>query len=323
MDTIHKALLISLLIISPIYFLSAKVAPPAKNPGIMDSYPAKKIATHSWAVFGPTGLPSPENKGFMNNPVFVITEKNVVVFDPGSSVHVGRALLKQIRKQTDKPISHVFNTHVHGDHWLGNQAFFEANPKIKIYAHPVMIEEAKGGEAEKWIANMEKLTQGISKGTKAVIPSIVLKDGQEIQIDDITIKTHLSKKAHTKTDAMFEIKQDKVLITGDNAFNLRMPRLDDGSYIGSMTELDKMLKLPVDIVVPGHGPAGGKEILTNFRNLLYTIYDTSKTLLDDDMESYEMKPVIVKKLEKYNTWNNFDGAIGKLISLAVLEAENE
>ncbi len=327
MNTIIKALFLSLFFISasftPLFANSANVTPPSKHDGIMDTYPAKKIAAHTWAVFGPTGLPSPENKGFMNNPVFVITQKNVIVFDPGSSVHVGRALLKQIRKQTDKPVTHVFNTHVHGDHWLGNEAFFEANPEVKIYAHPVMIEEAKAGEAENWIKVMENLTKGISKGTKAIIPAIALKDGEEIKVDDITIKTHLSKISHTKTDAMFEIVQDKVFISGDNAFNQRMPRLDDGSYVGSMAALDKALKLDIDIVVPGHGPAGGKEILSNFHDFLFTIYDTSKTLLDDDLESFEMKPIIVKKMEKYKNWDNFDGAMGKLISIAVLEAENE
>jgi hypothetical protein len=45
--------------------------------------------------------------------------------------------------------------------------------------------------------------------------------------------------------------------------------------------------------------------------------------MDDDMEAFEMKPIIVKKLEKFQEWDNFEGAIGKLISVAVLEAENE
>ncbi len=324
MNTFSKTLLISLFLFSSCFFtVSAKTAPSTVKAGIMDAYPAKKIAEHTWAVFGPTALPSPENKGFMNNPVFVVTEKNVLVFDPGSSVQIGRALLKQIRKQTDKPITHVFNTHVHGDHWLANQAFFEANPEVKIYAHPEMIKEAKDGEAQSWLATMDRLTKGATKGTKAVFPTNELKDGEEIKVDGITIKTHLTKIAHTKTDAMFEILPDKVFITGDNAFNQRMPRLDDGSYVGNMAALDRALGLDIDVVVPGHGPAGGKEVLTNFRNFLYTLYDTSKTLMDDDMEAFEMKPLIVKKLQKYKSWNNFDGAIGKLISIAVLEAENE
>jgi glyoxylase-like metal-dependent hydrolase (beta-lactamase superfamily II) len=122
---------------------------------------------------------------------------------------------------------------------------------------------------------------------------------------------------------MFEILEDKVLITGDNTFNEKMPRLDDGSFIGNMKAMDDALRLDVAVVVPGHGPAGGKEVLSGFRNFLNIIYDTSKTLRDEDMEAFEMKPVIVGKMKKFQKWESFDENIGKLISIAVLEAENE
>jgi len=291
--------------------------------GIMDKYDTIKIAEHTWGVFGSLTAPSVENKGFMNNPVFVITDKSVVVIDPGSSVQVGRALLEKIRQKTDKPVTHIFDSHVHGDHWLGNQAFFETYPDVKIYAHPEMIIEAKGGEADSWIARMERLTEGATTGTVATYPTIALKDKQEVKIDNITIKSHLNKFAHTKTDAMFQIIEDKVLVTGDNAFSNRMTRLDDGSYVGNIKAMDDALALDIDVVVPGHGPVGDKEVLRNFREFLHIVYDTSKTLLDDDMEPFEMKPIIVEKLKKYQSWENFNGAIGKLISVAVLEAENE
>ena len=291
--------------------------------GIMDNYQSTKIAEHSWVVFGPKEVPNPENKGFMNNPAFVITDKSVVVIDPGSSLQVGKALLEKIREQTDKPVTHIFNSHVHGDHWLANHAIHEAYPEVKIFAHPMMIEEAKAGHAESWLATMITLTEGATEGTIAVIPTIALNNGQELKIDNITIKAHLNEIAHTKTDAMFEILEDKVLITGDNSFNERMPRLDDGSFVGNMKAIDDALELDVAVVVPGHGPAGGKEVLRGFRDFLNIIYDTSKTLRDEDMEAFEMKPVIVEKMEKFQKWESFDENIGKLISIAVLEAEKE
>ena len=311
------------LLLSLSFILLANTSFAKSSNGIMDNFEAKKVAEHTWVIEGPTGQPSAKNKGFMNNPAFVITDKSVIVFDPGSSVQVGQALIKKIRKLTDKPVTHLFDSHVHGDHWLGNQGIQEAFPEVKIYAHPEQIKEAKAGEAEAWISLMKKLTEGATEGTKAVIASNALKDGEEITVDGITIKSHLSVVAHTKTDAMFEILQDKVLITGDNAFNNRMPRLDDGSYVGNMKAMDTALALDVAVVIPGHGETGGKEILTNFKNFLNIIYSSVKTLLDDDMEAFEMKPVIVKKLKDFKKWDNFDGALGKLISIAVLEAENE
>ncbi len=313
----------NIFLISTLVLLASHPAIADGDDGIMDKYESKKIAKHTWVVFGPKAIPNPENKGFMNNPAFVITDNSVVVIDPGSSLQVGEALLEKIRKHTDKPITHVFNSHIHGDHWLANHAIHEAYPDVKIFAHPQMIEEAKAGKAESWLENMKTLTEGATEGTKAVIPGIALEDGQELRIDNITIKVHLNEIAHTKTDAMFEILEDKVLITGDNSFNERMPRLDDGSFIGNMKAMDDALRLDVAVVVPGHGPAGGKEVLSGFRNFLNIIYDTSKTLRNEDMEAFEMKPVIVGKMEKFQKWESFDENIGKLISIAVLEAENE
>jgi len=318
MKTNSKSLIVAIL-----FLFLANISFAKDSTGVMDNFEAKKIAEHTWVILGPTGQPTPENKGFMNNPAFVITDKSVIVIDPGSSLQVGQALIEKIKKQTNKPITHVFNSHVHGDHWLANHGIQKAYPDVKIYAHPEMIEEAKKGEAESWLSVMKTLTKGATDGTIAVIPTIALKDGQEITIDDITIKSHLNELAHTKTDAMFEIFGDKVLITGDNAFNQRMPRLDDGSFVGNIKALDDGLALDIEVVIPGHGPVGGKEILTNFKSFLTIIYSNAKTLLDDDMEAFEMKPIIIKKLKDYKDWDNFEGAVGKLISVAVLEAENE
>ena len=322
MKSTLKFIMSAFLISSSSLFLS-QIAVAKDASGIMENFKAEKIAEHTWVVFGPKAEPNPENQGFMNNPTFVISEKSVIVIDPGSSLQVGEALLEKIRKATDKPVTHVFNSHVHGDHWLANHAIQKAYPNVKIYAHPVMIEEASDGKGETWVGLMKTLTEGATEGTKVVLPTEALKNGQEVKIDNITIKSHLSETAHTKTDAMFEILEDKVLITGDNCFSERMPRLDDGSYVGNMKAMDDGLKLDIAVVIPGHGPAGGKEVLSNFRSFLSTVYDTSKILLDDDMESFEMKPVIVEKLGEFKKWENFDKSIGKLISIAVLEAENE
>ena len=287
------------------------------------AYPTQKISTHTWAILGPKDTPNKHNQGFMNNPAFVITDKSVVVFDPGSSVQIGRSLIARIKKITDNPITHVFNSHIHGDHWLATDAISRLYPDVVIYAHPMMIEEAKAGEGESWLTTMKNLTEGATNGTKVVLPTHALEDQQIVKIDNISIKSHLSELSHTKTDAMFQIIEDQVLITGDNGFNNRMPRLDDGSYVGNIQTMEKSLALDITTVIPGHGPIGGKEILSAYKNLLSVIYEEVKIQMDEDLEAFEMKPIIIEKLESYKDWTGFKENIGKLISIAVLEAENE
>jgi len=289
--------------------------------GITENYQAKKVAEHTYVIHGPLEVPSASNKGFMNNPAFIISETGVAVIDPGSSVQIGRGVLAHIKKITDKPVTMVFNTHVHGDHWLGNQAFLEANPDIKIYAHPKMIAAAKAGDAESWIKNLSQMTEGATDGTKATLPTEALKDGQIVKLGKLSIKTHLGDHVHTKTDAMLEVLEDKILFTGDNVTSKRIPRMDDGSFRGSITAIETALKLELEKVVPGHGETGGKEVLTAYRDYLATLYETVKILSEEGLEDFEMKDKIAVKLQDYADWAGFEGELGKHISLAVLEAE--
>ena len=116
---------ISVGLLGPLLF--ALVAPvlAARGPALPD-YPADEVAPGVYVIHGPVGYPTPENQGFMNNPSFLVTDAGVIVVDPGSSVQTGEMVLRQVRKVTDKPLLAVFNTHVHGDHWLGNQALSAA-----------------------------------------------------------------------------------------------------------------------------------------------------------------------------------------------------
>src|SRR3569832_104709 len=103
---------------------------------VVRPYPPQQVAAGTYVIPGPQGVPSAANQSFKNNPAWVETNEGVVVNDPGSSVQVGRMVVEQIRKTTDKPVTHVFVTHVHGFHWLGNQPILDALPNATFFAHP-------------------------------------------------------------------------------------------------------------------------------------------------------------------------------------------
>nr|CAA6830277.1 MAG: Unknown protein [uncultured Thiotrichaceae bacterium] len=291
---------------------------------ILENMKPQKLTDHVWMIEGPKGFPTPENEGFMNNPGYIVTDDSVVVIDPGSSTAIGRAVVAHIQKQTDKPITHVFTTHVHGDHWLANEAIQEVYPDAKFFAHEQMIELAKGGEAENWLNNMETLTEGATKGTVPVIPTEALEHEQVFEIGGVTIKAHLpQEKAHTTTDVMYEVMNDKVLFTGDNINHLRIVRMDDGSFVGNIAAADYALALDIETIVPGHGPRGSKKTLQFNQQYLSTLYGSVKEMREDDMEAFEMKPVIAEKLGEFKDWVGFEDELGKHISLSVLEAEEE
>ena len=309
----------------PIYLFSLLAVLLCQNAvaGALDKYNAEKISSHVFVIHGPLELPNETNEGFMNNPAFVVTEGGVVVIDPGSSVHTGNMVLQEIRKVTDKPVIAVFDTHVHGDHWLGNDAIQRAYPDADIYAHQKTISMIDGGEGKNWLDLMYNMTSGATDGTRIVNASDALKGGEDLTIGGHQFRIFHQGQAHTRTDIMIHYKQDNVLFTGDNVTNKRVIRMVDASFTGSIAAIETAKKLEPAIVVPGHGRTGGIELLDNYHDYLSTLYNSVSEYFEEDLSDFEMKPKIHAKLADYHDWSGYEEELGKHISIAYLEVEAE
>ncbi|WP_456379448.1 MBL fold metallo-hydrolase [Thiolapillus sp.] len=310
-----------LLWLFPVVLFAGQAAAAEKAPPLKAAYVAKQVADNVFVIHGPKGIPSPENQGFMNNPGFVITSDGVVVVDPGSSVQVGEMVLAQVRKHTGKPVVAVFNTHVHGDHWLGNQAVFEAFPEVKIYAHPKMMERVENGAGIQWLEIMLDLTKGATAGTEVVSANAAVDDGREIKIGGVAFRVLHDGQSHTDNDIMILLPQKKVVFLGDNAGYGRMLRLNDGSFQGNIRNLNRALASGATVFVPGHGPTAGPEAAADYRDYLQAIYAGVKEFFEDDLSDFEIKPKLLPRLGRWQGWVDFDSLVGSHISLAYLEVE--
>lgn len=306
--------------IAALVFCSPALAGPNDT---VRAYPAQKISADTYVIHGPQGVPSVANQSFMNNPAWIVTKDGVVVIDPGSSVQVGRMVVAQIRKTTDKPVTHIFDTHVHGDHWLGNQAILEAWPKATLIAHPDMIKQAKNGADAFWLKLMSDMTGGYTDGTRAVIPTVEAADGQEFRIGGKTFRIHSSTDAHSKTDLMIELVEDRTLFTADNVLNHQVMNIRDGTFKGVMKATDRALALNMARYVPGHGKTGDRKFVEDQKAYFSTLMAEVRRMYDEGKSDYEMKPVIAEKLKAYNDWAEWDTNLGQQISLAILEIEQE
>jgi len=76
------------------------------------------------------------------------------------------------------------------------------------------------------------------------------------------------------------------------------------------------------LYVPGHGPSGKmNETIDPFLYYMETVLVGAKVALDEDMEAYEVKPVVVEKLQEYLKWDEFSGQLGKHLQKALGELE--
>jgi glyoxylase-like metal-dependent hydrolase (beta-lactamase superfamily II) len=288
---------------------------------IKTAYSVDQVSPSVYVIHGPLATPNPENQGFMNNPAFVVGDSGIIVIDSGSTVQVGDMVLKLIKTVSDLPVVATFSTHIHGDHWLGNQAIAEAYPEARHYAHPKMIEQANAGEGQSWVDQMLSLSEGASAGTVYLPPDATIDEGGELTIAGKTFLIFHDPVAHTDTDISILLQDDSVLFLGDTVMNNRMGRMDDGNFKGLLAFLDRILTLDAQVYVPGHGATGSKQVVENFRGLLETIYSTVEEQYENGLAEFEIKPIVPDRIANSAAWTDLDESLGKLVSLAYLEVE--
>jgi glyoxylase-like metal-dependent hydrolase (beta-lactamase superfamily II) len=284
-------------------------------------YAFEQVANNTWVMHGPREFPNPDNKGFMNNPGIVETLAGLVVIDPGSTVHVGKNVLAEIKKVSDQKIVAIFNTHVHGDHWLANQAIKMAYPEVKIYGHPKMIDEINNGEGESWLKTMDTLTEGASLGTIVVAPDMATNNTDIIKIGHTQFKIHHFGIAHTKTDIMIEVIENSVVFLGDNVLSLRIPRTSDGTFQGNISSVKTMLESNAKTYVPGHGPTGDKAMVEEYINYLTLVYKAAQKTFEEDLDSSDVIKITKETTAAYKDWYGYEDLLGPQGAQAYSEVE--
>lgn len=294
-------------------------------PSTIEHFPLDQVSPHVYVVHGPLSLPNAGNRGFMNNPAAILTPHGVIIVDPGSSREIGRQLLDKVRKITDKPVIAVFNTHVHGDHWLGNHGIREVYPDVPIYAHERAIQRARQGEGDFWVANFMRLTNGAVKGTQAIAPNIGLKGGETLTLDGVTLHITHPGRAHSDNDLLIEVVDDRSLFCGDVVVAHHVPNSDvpqDASFKGSVAAIQAILKGPDRIFIPGHGRTGGHEVPETALQFLLRLNASVTRYFKQGLQDYEMKDRVIREMNEYRDWHNFS-EMGRVISFAYQEVERD
>ena len=302
--------------------LAREVEDFVRGPAVKD-HPLQQLSKHVWMIYSPDGFPTPENQGMMCNLTVVNTSKGVVVVDSGASVQIGEMALRQIKKVLKKPVIAIVNTHFHGDHWLGNDAFEAANKGLPIYAHPGTIREIEGIQGNLWRRLMEQWTNQATLGTRVVRPSLPLEHAAELKFGDVTLRMHHYGTAHTQSDLCVEVVEDKVMLVGDVAMDRRIANMDDGSYQGTFKTYDALEKTGSTLWLPGHGKPSS-DVLSWNRELFKGIYFPCEQAIKEGLPLEEAKKVVLldpRVASRAKDTKGFDINIGKYVSIAYLEAE--
>ncbi len=219
------------------------------RPGYSDDYhlQPKEIAQDTYVLQGADEDFSFQNGGNILNTGFIVTSQGVLVIDTGPSRLYGEQLRKAIDGITDKKILRVYNTHLHPDHFLGNQAF--ADVPIAALLGTIAGMRQQG---DMFTDNMYRLVDHWMTGTYPVLPT------EEIQPGTMDIGEHrlsfIELQGHTQADLAIYDHTTGVLFAGDLVFHNRAPTTPHADLKKWTDSLKRLEALAFRIVVPGHGP---------------------------------------------------------------------
>jgi len=194
----------------------------------------------------------------VSNPGMIAGADYLMAIDAAQGPIPSKAFIAAAKQATGKDFGRLINTHHHGDHVNGNQFFTHA----EILSHPYCRDECVKAAAT--TPKMWTATPGVAEGTeerKLVPPTVTFKDDLTYFIGGTEVQFKFAGPAHTWGDMMAYLPQYKILFAGDVAFFWVAPYANN-SFITKWIEVcDKIAGWDVDVIVPGHGPIGGKKEL--------------------------------------------------------------
>lgn len=246
------------------------------------------------------------------NAAVVVMEDGVLVVDTHDSPVPAREVIAAIRQVTDKPVRWVVNTHWHGDHVQGNEAYRDAFPDAQFIAHEATARdiEARAGPAlaedresvPGWIERArEALRTGTADGRTLTEEQIRTLRGQlerrerywaDIrEVTDFVIPTRTFSDTltltngrtvrlihfggHTEGDIALLLPAERVLITGDLLDD--MPYTGHGSPRALIRTLHAFDTMDFETMIPGHGSVRhGKIHLHDVLALFESIVDQTE-----------------------------------------------
>ena len=288
------------------------------------NYPIRQVTNKIQVIFGPLDLPDSQNRGFRNNVIIVSTSKGIVLMDPGGSAWTGEMVARKIKSISDTPVVAIFNSHVRGDHWLGNEGIKRHFPNAVIYGHPKMKARLEQNDGLFWLETINRVTDNRADGKHVIAPDRTVNDGDVISVGDTDFRIIHTGKAHTDNDIMIEIVGEGALFTGDVVRDRALSIMqEDSSFKGNIEAIDKIVSMNYKYYIPSHGSVGGVEMPQVYGAYLKSLRNIVKELFNEDMESFEMKPRIIKALADYSNWRGFEFRLGAHISRVFLEIEQE
>jgi glyoxylase-like metal-dependent hydrolase (beta-lactamase superfamily II) len=197
---------------------------------------------------------TPAGDQFWTNSVIIEGTHEVMLVDAQLTKTNAEKVLQAI-KTTNKPLSIIYISHEHADHFLGLEVFKEAYPRVRILANSNVVDRINKVYRQK----IDKWKGILGSDAASRVVAISKYDDNFIRFEHTKIEILKNLQGDTDANTMLWLPRQRTLIAGDVLFNdlhVYTAETDMSARKRWLDSLQRIRELSPAAVVPGHSKVG-------------------------------------------------------------------
>ena len=301
---------------------ASNVAGAARSTGQTPPSIPIELANGVYMLPGAGGEPDAANLGRVGNAGFIVGRTGVLAIDTGTSYLHGRALLAAIRSVTEQPVRLVLITHTRQEFLFGAAAFREQGIPIAMQQAAAELMATRCDTCLKTLR--ATLGEDAMRGTTMFTPDRPFTDplaidaavliGRPIQV------LYYGHSSGPGDIAVYD-PRSRTLFAGGLLDAQRIPDVFDSDLAAWGEALRTLQALPIEVIVPGHGPSGSKRVITQVERYLDQLTTRVRALLKAGAPLSEVPDST--SLPDFASWDQYDTVHRRNAALVYLRYERE
>ncbi|WP_457647197.1 MBL fold metallo-hydrolase [Profundibacter sp.] len=188
------------------------------------------------------------------NSGVIIGDESVMVIEAQATPRLAEKVIAEIRKVTDKPISHLVLTHYHAVRVLGASAYGAPEIIMSDAARAMVVERGQ----EDWDSEFQRfprLFEGHESIPGLTYPTTTFSDSMTVYLGNRRVDIMHLGRAHTAGDAVVWVPDAEVMFTGDIVEYHSACYCGDGHFADWGETLENIASFDPVSIAPGRGDA--------------------------------------------------------------------
>lgn len=202
----------------------------------------------------PASLLVLERGWLSSNNIVCLEGENAALIDSGYVTHAAQTVALLERALEGRRLTRLLNTHSHSDHIGGNAAVLQA------FACQVIVPAGIDATIAEWDEEALLLSP-LGQSAARFRHDATIGDGEQVELGGLNWDA-IAVPGHDMDALAFHNAERGILISGDalwrDGFGVIFSELfghpdDAGGLKATRETLDRLARLPIDVVIPGHG----------------------------------------------------------------------